>query len=149
MKISAPLLWFRAFFLTYSVKKYQLYCEGDPVTVLPFAPQRFFRKLEATAFPIHLSENSEKITIVGIDVLLQITEIGRRSSTRSRDIWRGIFGDFPNFLKIGDNDFPQNFIECMGVGLRRNQQVWTILLEPFFIKIDVHILPPGSVNPRL
>ena len=32
----------------------------------------------------------------------------------------------------------------MGGCLRRNLEVWTTLIEPFFIKIDFHILPLGS-----
>ena len=38
--------------------------------------------------------------VVGIDVLLQITEFGCPSSNRSWDIRQGIFGEFPNFLRI-------------------------------------------------
>ena len=137
---------FVPFSRTYSAKQFSSSCvQGDPATGQPFTPRRFFRKLEATAFLNPSSENSEKNTAGGDRCSAQDSlSLVVVCSNRSCDIRWWIFGEFPDFLKIGDNDFPQNLIECMGVGLRRNLEVWTILLKPFFVKIDVHILPPGS-----
>jgi len=86
MKISAPLLYFRAFYLTYLNEKFHLYCQRDPATGLPFAPTDFFENWKRPRSPTPRSKILKKIPQVDMYGLLQITEFGHPSSNRSRDI---------------------------------------------------------------
>ena len=114
----------------------QLFCR------LP--PTDFFENWKWPRSPTSCPKILKKITQVVIDVLLQITQFGCRSSNGTRDIRRGIFGEFPPiFSEFRYSISPKNLEECMGGRLRRNLEVWTIFIEPFFRKIDVHILPSG------
>ena len=58
-----------------------------------------------------------------MSVLLEHTEFRCRIFNRSPDIRWGIFGEFPNFLKICTDDFSQNLTEFKEGGHRQNLEV--------------------------
>ena len=80
--------WFRAFSPNvFRWTNFKFMCEGDPATGQPFTLRRFFSKIGGDRVPQPLVRKFfKKIAQVGINVLLQITEFGRCSSNRSRDI---------------------------------------------------------------
>ena len=118
MKISAPLLHIRAFTLTYSVKKFQVLCEGDPATGQPFIAHQFFRKLEATTFPNPLSKNSEKNnTSVRSMFCSRLPSLVVVAQTVLEIFDEEFLREFPNFLKITLFDFSKNNLKNVWEGV--------------------------------